>query len=111
MTLDSTQDRSISNRAVRTQENEVVGEIGGRDTEIGLCFCGPYVLQVLAGGSYDGESWLETCVEACGADEDVDGVFVAVVADAAAFADGVYFSVDYFYVLFAEGFEIADSGC
>jgi hypothetical protein len=98
--FDSAENRAVANRAIRAEEDEVVWEIGGRETEVGAWFFGPCILEVGAGGVYNGEAGLEGGVEAGGTDKYVDRVFVAVGAYAATFADGVDLAVDGLYVGF-----------
>lgn len=109
LAFNGTQYGSVSNRTIRAQEYEIVGEIRCSDAEVGLCFLLPDILEVGARGIDDGEAGLERGVETRGADEHVDGIFFAVVAYAPAFRDGVDLAVDDFDVFFAEGFEVSDA--
>jgi len=109
--LDGGQHGPVADRAVRAEEDEVVGDLGGSKTEVGLGFFGPCVLQVHARGTNDGEARLEGGVEAGGADEDVDWVFVAVITEAALLGDLFDLAVDDGDVFFGEGFEVSDTWC
>jgi len=67
-------------------------------------------LEVVSVWADEREARLEGCVEAGGADEDVDGVFGTVVAETAFLCDGVDFTVYNSDVFFAQTFEIPNSG-
>jgi len=108
--LDGRQHGAVADRAVRPQEDQVVWDLGRREPEVRLRLFGPCVLQVHARRSDDGEPRLERRVEARRADEHVDGVFVAVVADAALLRDLFDLAVHDRDVFFGERFEVADAG-
>ena len=90
LSLNSRKNRPIPNRRIRTKEDKIIREASGRNTEVGLCFFAPFVLEVGSGGADEREAGFEGCVEAGGTDEDVDRVFGAVVAETAFFCHNVY---------------------
>lgn len=104
------EDRPVTDGAVWPEEDEVVWEVCGCDAEVGLGFLGPDILEVCAVGVDDGEARLKGGVEAGCADEDVDGVLVAVVALAASLGDLVDLAVDDVYIVFAQGLEVSHAG-
>lgn len=109
--LDRAEDGTIANWAIGTKEDEVVGELGGRKTKVRTRLLAPDVLKVGALVVDYRETWLEGGVEASGANEDVYGIFLTVVALATALGDLVDFAIDCLDVVFAECLEVADTGC
>lgn len=101
---------AVSNRAVGAEEDQVVWEVRGGDAEVGLRLLGPDVLEVGALGVDDGEPRLERGVEAGGADEDVEGVFDAVIAFTSPLCYFANLAVDDVHVGFPQGFEVPHAG-
>jgi hypothetical protein len=104
--LDGDEYRAVANGAIWAEDNEVVWEFRGCETEVGVWFCSPCVLQVCARGVGDGEAGREGGVEASCADEDVEGVLGIVGGLDATWSYLCDFAEDGCDVGFAEGFEV-----
>jgi hypothetical protein len=105
----SAEDWSISDRAVWSEENEVVGEIGSSDTEIRFCSSGPYVLEISAVRSDDWKAWFESSVEARCADEHINGILLAVITQATTFGNLVNLAIDDLDIRFAERLKVSNT--
>ena len=66
-------------------------------------------MEIEASRADDREAWLEGCVEACGADENVDWVFIPVATQTAAFRDLIDFTIDDIDVWLGQRFEVANT--
>jgi hypothetical protein len=109
LSLDGRENRAVANRAVGAEENEVVGEVGGSHAEVGLRVDRPLVLKVLTLVVDDGETGLEAGVEASGADKDINGIFVAIIAEAALLGHSRDLTVDDLDIGLGERLEVVDT--
>jgi len=108
---DTRQHWAVTDGTVGTKEDEVVREFGGSNTKIGLRFLLPYILKVLAVRSNDREAGLKRGIKACGADQDIDGVLVAIVANTASLGNVSDFAVDDLDIFLTERLEVTHAWC
>ena len=76
-----------------------------------MCFLLPYILKVLAVRSNNREAGFERSIKACGADQDIDGVLVAIATNTAPLGDVGDFAVDHLDILLAERLEVTHAWC
>lgn len=109
LAFDGREHGTVADGTVGAEEDEIVGEVGGGDAEVGRRLGLPKILEVLALWIHHGETRLEGGIEAGRADEHVNGVLFAVVTEAAALGDLVDLAIHDLDVLLAEGFEVANA--
>lgn len=107
--LDSGQDWTIANWAVRSEEDEVVGHVWCSQSKVGTRLLGPLILEIPAVFSDGREARPEAGVETGRADKHINWVLVAIVTLAAALGDLLDFAVHNLDIWLVQTLEVVDA--